>query len=186
MLEKLYNKYFQKSKSFLYPLLGIKKNSPFNPAGTYLCIDGMIPVDDIKLICSFEENSSEEFQKFENNMLTTNPLYHSKIKIPGYNLYVFDLDVYQNDWMNFMLGKYSKLSNVVKRAIKTYFGENSAEYKYIETYLFPEKYFEQYAQLLQVDLITLKKIGELCNPCDLEKETLKIPSENFEVVEKKL
>jgi len=83
-----------------------------------------------------------------------------------------------------MLGKYSKLSNVLKRAIKVYYGENSSEYKYIETYLYPEKYFETYSKLLDIEIRTLKKIGELCDPCDLEKERLKIPIEDLQTLKK--
>ena len=83
-----------------------------------------------------------------------------------------------------MLGKYSKLSTQVKRAIKQYYGERSNEYKYIESYLYPEKYFEIYANLLEVDVATLESLGELCDPCDLEKETLKIPIEDTQLLEK--
>ena len=53
-----------------------------------------------------------------------------------------------------------------------------------DTYLFPEKYFEIYAELLELDIQTLKQIGELCDPCDIEKETLKIPTEDLEVLTK--
>jgi hypothetical protein len=82
------------------------------------------------------------------------------------------------------MGRYSKLSTVLKRAIKTYYGESSTEYDYIESYLYPEKYFEVYAKLLDVDVKMLKKIGELCDPCDLEKEKLKIPVEDLEILQK--
>jgi hypothetical protein len=117
-------------------------------------------------------------------MLLTNPLFIEKIHVKGYNLYVFDLEIYQTDYFNFVLGKYSKLSPHLKKAIKSYYGEKSAEYKYIETYLHPEKYFETYAKLLNVDIEILKKCGELCNPCDLEKEILKIPAEDLKILNK--
>jgi hypothetical protein len=83
------------------------------------------------------------------------------------------------------MGRYSKLSNVLKRAIKNYYGENSSEYKYIESYLFPDRYFENYAKLLDVEASVLKKVGELCDPCDLDKEKLKIPVDNLENLTKK-
>jgi hypothetical protein len=104
--------------------------------------------------------------------------------VKEYNLYIFDLEIYQADWFNFILGKYSKLSAHLKRAIKTYYGEKSAEYKYIETYLYPEKYFETYAKLLNINVDILIKGGELCNPSDLEKETLKILVEDLESLNK--
>jgi hypothetical protein len=117
-------------------------------------------------------------------MLLSNHLFVEKIPVKDYNLYVFDLEIYQADYFNFLLGKYSRLSAHLKRAIKNFYGEKSAEYKYIETYLHPEKYFEVYAKLLDIDVETLKASGELCDPCDLNKETLKIPQEDLEVINK--
>ena len=100
------------------------------------------------------------------------------------NIYVFDFEVYQNDWFHFLTGKYSKLSTMIKKAIKTYYGELSSEYKYIDSYLYPEKYYEVYAKLLDVDVKDLKRIGELCDSWDMDKETLKIPVENLESLNK--
>lgn len=184
MIESLYTKYFQKSRSFLFPALGIKRTSNFSPAGTYISMAGLILPEDTKLICAYKEDSSEGFKIFEEQMILTNPLFHQVLNIRDYNLYVFDFQSYTDDWYNVILGKYSKLSPVLKRAIKNYYGEKSSEYKYIETYLNPEKYFEVYAKLLEVDVSLLKKIGELCDPCDLEKETLKIPVEDLEIIQK--
>lgn len=175
MIKSLYGKYFQKSKSFLYPALGIKKNSKFSPTGTYISIEGYIGAEEIKFICTFERKESIEFEKFETNMLVENPLFQEKIVVDNYNVYVFDYQIYEKDWFNFILGKYSKLSNTLKKAIKTYYGVDSAEYSFIDSYLNPKEYFEEYAELLDVNIDELKKIGELCDACDLTKETLIIP-----------
>jgi len=184
MIESLYTKYFQKSRSFLFPALGIKRTSNFSPSGTYVSLEGLIQPEDIKLICAYKEDSSEGFRIFEEQMLLSNPLFVQVLHIRDYNLYVFDFQTYTDDWFNFILGKYSKLSNVLKRAIKVYYGENSSEYQYIETYLYPEKFFDVYAKLLDVDVRTLKKIGELCDACDLTKENLKIPVGDLEMLQK--
>jgi hypothetical protein len=184
MIESLYTKYFQKSRSFLFPALGIKRTSNYTPSGTYLSIEGLIGPEDVKLICSFPDDQSEGFKAFEQQMLLSNPLFLEVIDIQGYKLYVFDFDIYKNDWYTFLLGKYSKLSTVLKRAIKNYYGDKSSEYRYIETFLFPDKYFTIYAKLLDVDVKTLEETGELCDPCDLEKETLKIPVEDLELLKK--
>lgn len=184
MIDKLYGKYFQKSRSFLYPMLGIKRGSYITPSGTYVSLQGKVEPEDVKLICSFKDDQSEEFKTFENQMLLTNPLFVEKIRIKDYNLYVFDLQIYQTDYFNFLLGKYSKFSNHLKKAIKTYYGEKSAEYQVIETYLYPDKYFDVYAKLLNVDVNLLKQTGELCDPCDIEKEILKIPIQDLESLDK--
>jgi len=184
IIKSLYGKYFQKSKSFLYPALGIKKSSDFSPTATYLAIDGYIGAEDMKLVCTFDKNDSEEFKEFEKNMLVENPLFLEKIKVKDFVIYVFDYHIYQNDWFNFIFGKYSKLSNILKRAIKQYYGNNSAEYTYVDSYLFPKEYFEDYAGLLDMSIIELKTIGELCDPCDIEKETLKIPKKYLATIKK--
>jgi hypothetical protein len=186
MIDSLYTKYFQKSRSFLYPALGIKRTSNFSPSGTYISIDGLIEPEDMKLITAFKEDTSEGYKIFEEQMITTNPLYLQTISIQDYNLYVFDYETYAADWYSFLLGKYSKFTPPLKRAIKAYYGETSSEYKYIESYLFPEKHYDIYAKLLDVNVATLKKVGELCDPCDLEKEKLKIPVVDLEMLSKSL
>jgi len=183
MIEKLYGKYFQKSRSFLYPALGIKRGK-FLPSGTYISVKGLIEPEDMKLICTFNDDNSENFKVFEEQMLITNPLFLEKIRIKDCNLYVFSLEIYKADFFYFLLGKYSKLSNILKKAIKVYYGEKSAEYKYIETYLYPEKHFETYAKLLDIDVETLKDLGELCNGLDMKKETLEISSQDLEMLTK--
>ena len=184
MIDKLYGKYFQKSRAFLYPALGIKKGSYITPSGTYISISGKVEPEDVKLICTFRDDKSEGFKSFENQMLLTNPLFLNQVQVKDFNLHVFDLEIYQSDYFNFLLGKYSKISSHLKKAIKNYYGENSAEYKFIETYLYPEKYFETYAKLLDVNVKLLKSVGELCDPCDLDKEILKIPVEDLESLTK--
>lgn len=184
MIESLYGKYFQKSRSFLYPALGIRRTSNISPTGTYLSLEGKVDPEDMKLIVAFKATEDEGFKTFENQMLTTNPLFESKIDVKEYTLYIFNFEMYKDDWFNFLLGKYSKLSVVLKRAIKSYYGESSSEYKYMDTYLYPEKYHGVYSKLLDVDIDTLKSIKELCDPCDIEKETLKIPIEDLELLEK--
>lgn len=178
MIDKLYGKYFQKSKSFLYPILGIKRTG-IKPLETYVSLEGRVNPEDVKLVCTFKHSDSVEFKTFEENMLIGNPLFVEKIQAKDFNIYVFDLEIHQNDYFNFILGKYSRLSNVTKKAIKDHFGERSAEYRVIESYLYPEKHFENYATLLDIDVEMLKQIGELCDPCDLEKEILKVPIEDL-------
>jgi hypothetical protein len=184
MIKSIYKKYFQKSKSFLYPALGIKKNSEFKPKGTYLSIKDLIAPEDVRLICTFDKDNSEKFKDFEIDMLVKNPLFIEKIDMGDFNAYVFDFEIYSNDWFNFIMGKYSKLSNVLKKAIKSHFGANSSEYEYIQTYLYPQEYYETYSRLLDISVETLEIIGELCNPCDLEKETLKISGKSLQKLKK--
>ncbi len=183
MIDKIYGKYFQKSRSFLYPALGIKRGKIL-PLDTYISIKGLIGAEDIKLICTFKDTESETFKQFEDQMLISNPLFEEKMITSNGNVYVFNLEIYKNDYFYFLMGKYSQLSSVLKRAIRLYYGEKTAEYKYIETYLYPEKFFDLYAKLLDIDVETLKDLGELCDTFDEEKETLEISLEDLEMLTK--
>ncbi len=184
MIDSLYTKYFQKSRCFLFPILGIKKSSNFSPSGTYIALEGLVQPEDLKLVCAYKNDESEGFKIFEEKMLLSNPLFEKVLRIRDYNIYVFDFQIHANDWFNFVLGKYSKLSSVTKRAIKAYYGDASSEYKYVDSWLYPEKYYDMYAKLLDVDVQLLKSTVELCDPCDIEKENLKIPVEDLEILQK--
>jgi len=174
MITSLYGKYFQKSRSFLFPALGIKKMSLFNPTSVYLSIEGKISVEDRKLICAYKAEDSDIFKTFESDVLTSNPLFEYVIDADEFKLYVFNFDKWANDWKHFLEGKYSKLSRELKLLIKNYYGETSSEYQYIETYLYPEKFMDVYAKLLDVSVKLLKEVGELCDKYNSEKETLSI------------
>lgn len=182
MIDSLYSKYFQKSKSFLYPVLGIRRKTIINPKATYLAIKGVIDPDDMKLICVYSKDNSDAYKEFETHMITSNPLYEKAFYLKDCTVYVFDFQIYKHDWFNFLLGKYSKLSTVIKRAIKAHYGEASVEYQYLDSYLNPEQHFATYSKLLGISIEELKEIGELCNPCDLEKETLELFGEDLEMI----
>lgn len=184
MIKSIYNKYFQKSKSFLYPALGIKKSSYFKPSNTYLAIPGLFELEDVKFICTFDKEDSDGYKSFEQKMLLENPLFFEKIVGDEYNIYVFDFEIYMNDWFNFIGGKYSKLSTVLKRAIKAYYGETSLEYQQMDAFLNPKEYFDIYSKMLDVDIDIIKHSGELCDEPNLEKEVLKISQEYLESLKK--
>ena len=184
MIDKVYAKYFQKSRSFLYPVLGIERTATFSPTGSFISIPGYIEPEDMKLVVTFKKEESEEFKTFENEMLLGNPLFSNCISVEDYNIYIFNFDIYQKDWFNFILGKYSLLTGTIKKAIKAYYGETSNEFKYMDTYLNPQKYFGVYASLLNVSKNVVSEVGELCDPCDLEKESLTIPIKDLECLTK--
>lgn len=186
MIDKLYKKYFQKSKSFLYPALGIKKKGNPAPIETYVSVEGLIGIENVKLVCCFKNSNSTQFKNFEESMLLSNPLYEYKLDTADYTIYVFNMEIYEDDFFKVLFGKYSQLSTRMKKNIKQYFGEHSPEYTYIESYLYPEKFYDTYSEILDVNVDILKKLGELCNPCDLEKENLKLPKEILENLKEKI
>ena len=175
-MKKLYREYFQKSKVFLYPLLGIKKGVRFVPVQTYISWNDIYPKDKNKLLCFYtvEEKWIKEFEMFAELFLTTNVLFDEMHKIGDLDfLYIFDLSTYKRDINKFKIGKYSKFTKRTKEIIMNFFGETGAISEYIESYLYPDFYYEDYSEMLNVKIEDLKEVGELCSLPDLEKEDFK-------------
>ncbi len=172
-IKSIYTKYFQKSKMFLYPLLGIKKGVKVVPSETYLAWDPYyIPVD-MKLICLYHPQDTKEYDKFEKQtLLKNNRLVDIKTIDNNNKLFIFDFADLKDDWSMFLDGKYSKINPKTKEKILFFFPETSANYVYMRSYLYPKAFFKDYADILDVDENFLSSIGELCNIPDIKKETL--------------
>ena len=180
MLTSLYADYFQKSKVFLFPSLGIARESFTQPTETFIAWKDCYTPEDHKLICLYNNTTSTEFKAFENRMLLSNPRFFKVHPVsPTINVYVFDMDFLGSSFEHFIKGKFSKLDTKVKVAITRYYGVKSKQFEYIKSYLYPEEYFKDYARLLDVPLELIESVGELCNIPDTEKETLKIVQNNL-------
>ncbi len=181
-MEKLYKEYFQKSKVFLYPLLGIKKGVRFVPAQTYLSWADKYNIDSNKLLCLYttDEDNKNEFTLFSDKKLKLLPIFEKKYDIDTFNfLYVFDLTLplKKRDIKKFKEGKYSKLSKKTKETIIKFFGERGKIAEYIESYLYPTYYWEDYSELLNISQKDLQEVGELCSKPDLQKEDFTLDCE---------
>lgn len=172
-ISALYRQYFQKSKIFVYPLLDIKRGSSVTPVQTYFAwVDKYTP-EDAKYITVYQERDDLEYKNFVKNVL----LKHSRLcdyhkTDDGLVVFVFDFSDIKEDWNHLIEGRYSKMNSNIKRKIRDHFDKKGGHYVYIDSYLFPEKYFTIYSELLQVDEVLLKSVGELCTKPDLEKELL--------------
>ena len=172
-MKDIYVKYFQKSATFLYPLLNMKKNKHPKPRQTYVTWDSSITTQDRILICLFDRDNTEAWKKFELNVLMTHPLMMDSVIVDDDQIiYLFDFNVpnLKDDFDTFIEGKYSKFTNDSKKVITDYYGIQSAEWVFIESYIHPKKYFEIYSQLLKVDLSIIKETGELCDKYNSDKE----------------
>ena len=76
--------------------------------------------------------------------------------------------------MHFVNGKYSQINLNVKRKILDFFDKTTGNYVYVNSYLFPEKFFDRYAEILDVPIDMLRSVGELCDKPDFDKEKLKL------------
>lgn len=167
MITGIYPRAFQKSHVFLYPLLCFRKDITLHPNNTYLFGDLELPEQ--SLICVYKQpdpilwgNLENKFKLFSNN-------YISHYVKDNDFIVIFDLREYADDYEMFLQSKYSKLSLLSKQIIMSYYGGDDNEY--ISSYLYPEKYFGVYANILNVDENILRNVGELCSKIDFKKET---------------
>jgi hypothetical protein len=182
-LNSVYKKYFQKSKVFLYPLLGIKRGVSVVPKETYVAWDGHCNSEDMKLICVYDCRTDEEYKKFEKNVLLEHNRLSDYIKVKSELILTFDFSDLNDDWFYFLDGKYSQLSRNLKQKILGFFDKYSGNYAYMHSYLIPEKYFDNYAELLKCEVDLLITVGELCSKPDIDKETLVLQAADLNSIE---
>ncbi len=173
-VKSIYTKYFQKSKVFLYPLLGFKRGIKVVPSETYLAWDPYYIPEDMKLVCLYHPDNDGYDSFEEKHLLSHNRLIDVKNINDSNRLFIFDFSDYEKDWNLFINGSYSKISTETKSKILSFFDKNSGNFIYMKSYLMPDKYFDDYAECLDVDVKTLHLVGELCSKPNISKETLKI------------
>jgi len=159
---------------FLFPLLGFSRNSVSTPIQSYVSWDGYYNVSDMNLICLYANRSDKEFKEFEKKMLAHHLFVDFKLTENDEIAYVFDMNKYANAWGKFITGKYSTFNLDDKKRIKFYFSNNPASIEYMDSYFSPEKHYDTYANILNVEKELLEEVGELCSLPDLDKETLAV------------
>ena len=94
-MKQIYKEYFQKSKVFLYPLLGIKKGIRFVPIQTYISWDNM-DLNENKFLCLYSidaecKHTSKQFEVFKEFHLLSHTRYEQHHKINDeMHLFIFD------------------------------------------------------------------------------------------------
>ena len=180
-IKDIYSGYFQKSKVFLYPVLGLKRGS-ISPINTYFSWEENVTIEDIKLVCLHYLRDDDEFLNFEDKGLLGNSLYEDYKEVDHDKaVYIFNLSEHEKDFNHVIAGRYSKISNSLKNKIKNYYGPSTANYAFIDSYLYPENYYDTYAKFLTTNNVDfpgmvnlLKEVGELCSKPNFKKEELKM------------
>lgn len=176
VIQSLYTEYFQKSRTFLYPALGIKRGGSITPIETYTSWKGQYGIEEAKLCCLYHLRDDAEFKAFEKHKLIGNKLFHDFKQVEENKaVYIFDFMPLWSDWSAVINGKYSNISKEHKNVIRNFIGMNSPNLPYIDSFLFPERYFKMYAEMMMVEEKVLREVGELCSVPNLELETLTIP-----------
>jgi hypothetical protein len=173
IINELYKKYFQKSKIFMYPLLGIERGNVV-PEEVYSSMNDKYTHQDRKLILVYDPKMDLKYETFKEERLLNHKLLHERIEVQnGYEIFIFNMSDFSSDWDLFLTGKYSQMSLEVRNQILNFFEKKSGNYIYVHSFLFPETWFKRYAEILDVPESLLKEVGELCDVPNQEKEQLK-------------
>lgn len=181
-ITELYSDYFQKSKTFLFPALGIRRNEHTASINTFISWEDRYSVEDHRLIVVKNGGiENPHYRQFEKVYLLANKLFEDMTFINKNTIaYVFNLETFKDDWGFFLQAKYSKLSITLKNRIKNYYKDHSIEWELIESFLYPKNYFEVYSDLIYDikdrarGLEVLRTVGELCSPYDEDLEMFKV------------
>lgn len=177
-IDSLYRDYIQKSRLFLYPLLGIKRGVSVTPIQTYMAWGDKYCFTDSKLVCHYHMRDDHDFKLFEDVKLLSSPLFHDHHLLEdGTGIYVFDFSSQGDEFWKVVTGNYSELNKENKSKILNFFRGANTHYAYIESYLEPQKYYGMYSEILNVKIEHFKIAKELCDKPDLEKEDLKLALE---------
>lgn len=173
MIKDLYKSYFQKSYTFLYPQLGFKKTKDPRPKQVYVHWPEQYPLSERKLVCIYQKEKNYIWEDFEKNKLLKHHMLDFVVPIDENIIaYVFDMNQIASDYDAFIEGRYSQFSRNAKRHLSDYYGIHTPEWVYVESFIFPKKYFKQYAEILEINVKQLEEVGELCNKYNVEKETV--------------
>ncbi len=175
--ERIINKqYIQRSKLFIYPFLYIPKDSILHPEQTYIgwIHNGreVIQSTDKKLICIFNKMTNSDQRKEEKKYLLLNRYFEDLHVLDDDKImYVFNIKRIniEWEWKVFLNGEYSKLTKVAKKTITDYYSDSEYS-KFIDSYLYPEEYYEIYAEALDIPLESIDG-SELLSKPDISKET---------------
>jgi hypothetical protein len=180
-LSKPYNKYFQKSRGFLVPVLGLKKLTKHAFLQSYLVWEEMYSLEDRKLILTYNKEQEKGWDDYLLNTLMVNQMFHEYHESADSIAISFDMSCIDSDYQCVIDGRYSKLSKLAKIKIRDYYGYNTAEYAYMESFLFPTRYISIYSKLLDVAEEHIRFTGELCDKPDFSQETLNLKPTHGEI-----
>ena len=178
-IESIYSDYFQKSKIFLYPLLGFTRQSVPVELETYMEVKDLSGQNKTLMAVDYFTDRPTEciwkitFDQYFNRHIKMNKRFVSSEWVNDNTLRViYDLSDLSDDVKCVKAGKYSMISPYSKKKLVNFFPYGHGNQVYLRSFLFPEKYMETYASILDVKVDLLKRVGELCDRPDLEKERI--------------
>lgn len=173
--------YRQKSKLFLWPLLGIDRQSGFRPIKTFMADDHRgLTVKDRCLIAPFFKDQSKNYGDFEEEVLLSNEFFKDFYETEENLVYIFDFNKSKTlgeDYDKVVQGKYTELSYGAKLLINRFFASKDLKGRVrphfqVAAYLNPsESDYFRVADQLDIDVYELMKGKEILDPPNILKET---------------
>lgn len=148
------------------------------PLQTYVAWKEHNVIVDNRLMCVYALSNDDPFKQSE-RIIKKHELFTSfKECENSFGVFTFNLGNYGEDIKHFRNGNYSYFSEKTKIKILEFYKANKYSTEYIDSFLNPDKYFEKYSVLLNVDEWRLRNEGELCDPFNHLKETLDLKEMN--------
>lgn len=161
----MYTRYFQKSKIFLYPLIGFNAYLK-KPIETYLAIKGKYKVEDKVIICRYSFKRYNQYQ----DILIENKNYIEHFVDGDDHFLVYSLKELGDNYSIFLKGCYSEFDEITKYNILKFYLSDSKAHSIIEKYLYPKRYHYIVAEEMDIDVAILQEVVELCSKPDLNRE----------------
>lgn len=181
--------YIQKSRIFLLPLTGIRKDKIYRPVNTYIASPTLVSTDypngltiqDETLILTYSKeyemneinsinklkinNPINNWERFETDVLMSNRNFTGFYESQDECIYTFDLSDWSSDWTNFINGSYSKFSPDAKKRIIDFrwksLREDEQKKLYCYLYPFQEECIRSFARELSTERRDFEKNIEL-------------------------
>lgn len=169
----LHKDYFQKSRVFLYSSLGFKRGIRHVPEETYVKWKNYFDFEEHKLCLLYKDDKSSLFKEYEEKILIKHPQFYDCKNVENNRVvFIYDFSPYADDWKWFMHSKFSYFSEQHKKKILNFYGKDTPNYPYVESFLYPSKYYRLFADLLCIEQYHLETVKELCTKINKERETL--------------
>lgn len=182
VLDRIEN-YKLRADMFMLPLTGLKKESEYE-VHTYL-FWREYNIDDYKLILCYHYDDINKFTEFCKRdvfpILDRKGYLLESYDVQGRGIFVLDISEWGMDIQMFLLGKFSKFSNEAKQKIRDFHIEKGKISAKIHGILYPteqlatldgKSFMEYIAINYELDLATLKELGETGTIYDKKSETL--------------
>lgn len=187
LLQKVY---LQKSRVFLFPLVGIKNDRVFKPMNTYISSKVLISpeypkgitVRDNILIVAYPKSYSrgkdkDTWDMFEAEQIVGSPKFMAIHETEEEFIYTMNMASWSADWKCFLHGRYSLFSEKAKNLVITFRRSylRAAEHRKLYCYLYPydEQCINDFAEELGIPTQELMEVKELCSKPDMTQENFK-------------